>query len=56
MLTNSGDGGNDLSELELVQDRGFTGRVKPNHQDPHLFLREESAKQLRKRKPHPFQS
>ena len=37
-----GDGGDDLAEFQLVQDRGFTGRVEPHHQDAHLLLGEEA--------------
>jgi hypothetical protein len=51
-LTDSGDGGDDLSELELVEDGGLTGSIEPNHQNPHLLLGEEAAEQLREREPH----
>lgn len=44
VLTYSGDGSDYFSKLELVQDRRFTSRIKPDHQDPHLLLREEPAK------------
>ena len=37
-----GDGGDDLAQFELVEDRGFTGRVEPHHQDAHLLLGEEA--------------
>ena len=37
-----GDGGDDLAKFELVEDRGFTGRVEPHHQDAHLLLGEEA--------------
>jgi hypothetical protein len=50
--TYGGDGGDDLAELELVEDGGLTGRVETNHEDPHLLLGEEAAEQLREREPH----
>jgi len=31
--TDSGDGGDDLSELELVKDSGFTSSVQSDHKD-----------------------
>ena len=36
--TNGGDGGDDLSQLELVKDCGFTSCVETNHKDPHFLL------------------
>jgi hypothetical protein len=51
-LTNGGDGGDDLAELELVEDGGLSGGVEPHHQDPHLLLREQPAEQLPERQPH----
>lgn len=51
-LTDSGDGGDDLSELELVEDGGLAGSIEPNHQNPHLLLGEEAAEELREREPH----
>jgi hypothetical protein len=48
-LTNGGDGGDDLAELELVEDGGLSGGVEPHHQDPHLLLREQPAEQLPER-------
>jgi len=30
--------GNNLAQLQLVQDGGFSSSIKTNHQDPHLFL------------------
>jgi hypothetical protein len=51
-LTDGGDGGDDLAELELVEDGGFTGGVEANHEDPHLLLGEEPAEELPEREPH----
>ena len=53
-LTDGGDGGDDLAELELVEDGGLTGGIKPDHEDPHLLLGEEAAEQLPEREPHLF--
>ena len=50
--TNGGDGGDDLAELELVQDGGFTGGVETDHEDAHLALGEELLEQLRESQPH----
>ena len=52
--TYGGDGGDDLAELELVEDGGLTSRVETNHEDPHLLLGEEAAEQLPEREPHLF--
>ena len=41
-LTDGWNGGDDLSELELVQDGRFTGGVETHHQDSHLLLAEEA--------------
>lgn len=50
--TDSGDGGDDLSQLEFVQDGGFSGRIQTHHQDSHLFLSKEILKEARKHVPH----
>lgn len=42
--TDSGNGGNDFAELELVQNRGLSGCVKTDHQDSHLLLTPQSVK------------
>lgn len=36
--TDSGDGGDDFTELELVQNGGLSGSVKTNHKNAHLLL------------------
>lgn len=51
--TDGGDGGDDLAQLQLVQDGGFAGGVQTHHQDPHLLLTEEAFKEIRKDVPHP---
>lgn len=42
ILTDGGNGGDDLAEFEFVEDGGFTGGVQPDHEDPHLLLAEEA--------------
>jgi len=37
-----GDGGHNLAELQLIQNRGLARSVKPNHENTHLLLREEA--------------
>ena len=44
--TDCGDGGNDFTKLELIQDGGLSGSVKPDHQDSHLLLAPETIEQL----------
>jgi len=39
---NSWDGGDDLSQLELIKNGGFTSSIKPHHENPHLLLAEEA--------------
>lgn len=36
--TDGGDGGDNLSKLELVEDGGFTGGIETDHQNSHLLL------------------
>ena len=35
----------DFTELELVQDGGLAGSVKPNHQNSHFLLGKETLEQ-----------
>ena len=51
MSSSSGGGGGgsssssatyDFTELELVQDGGLAGSVKPNHQNSHFLLGKET--------------
>ena len=51
-LTDGGDGGDDLAELELVEDGGLTSCIETDHEDPHLLLGEEAAEELREGEPH----
>jgi hypothetical protein len=47
-----GNGGDDLSELQLVEDGGLTSCIETDHKDPHLLLGEEAAEELREGEPH----
>ena len=53
-LTDGRDGGDDFTELELVQDRSLTGGVETDHQNSHLLLGEKPAEELRERQSHLF--
>ena len=44
-LTYGGNRGDDLAQLELVEDGGLAGGVEPHHQDPHLLLAEEALEE-----------
>ena len=46
--SHGGDGVDRLSQLQLVQDGRLSGRVQPQHQDPHLLV----AEHLRQDLPH----
>lgn len=50
--TDGGDGGDDLAELELVEDGGLTGGIEANHEDAHLPFREQTAEELGEGKAH----
>jgi len=42
----SGNGGDNLTKLKLVEDGGFTGGIKTNHQNSHLLLPPQSVEKL----------
>ena len=44
--TDGGNGGDDLTKLELVEDGGFTGGIKTNHQNSHLLLPPQTVEKL----------
>jgi len=46
--TDSWDGCNNLTELELVKDGGLTGGIKTDHKDTHILLAEQAAEELGK--------
>lgn len=37
-LTNGGNGSDDFTELELVENCSFSSSVETNHQDAHLLF------------------
>ena len=43
--TDGGDGGHDLTQLELVQNCGLSSCVKSDHQNAHLLLAEEALEE-----------
>ena len=45
--TYGGDSGDDLSKLELIEDRGLSRSIESHHQDPHFLLPEEALKTRR---------
>jgi hypothetical protein len=51
-LTDGGDGGDDLTDLELIEDVSFTDSVETDHEDLHLLLDEQPAEELPEREPH----
>ncbi len=42
----SGDSGDDLTKLELVEDSGLTGGIEADHEDAHLLLADEARPDL----------
>jgi len=40
------DGGNDLAQLELVEDGRLARGVEPHHEDAHVLLPEELGEKL----------
>jgi len=51
-LTNGGNGGDNLSKLELVQNGGLTRSIETHHKYTHLFLGKKPAEQLGEGQPH----
>jgi len=50
--TDCGNGGDDFTQLELVQDRSLSGSVQSDHQNSHLLLAPKAVKQLREGETH----
>ena len=50
--TNGGDGGDNLTKLQLVENSGFTGGIESDHQNTHLLLPPQLIKQLGKGETH----
>lgn len=51
-VTNGGNGGDNLAELELVENGGLTSRIETHHEYTHLFLGKETTEKLGERQPH----
>ena len=50
--TDGGDGGDDLSKLQLVKDGSLTGGIESDHQNTHLLLAEEPFERLGEKTAH----
>ncbi|PHT24427.1 hypothetical protein CQW23_35836 [Capsicum baccatum] len=50
--SNGRNGGDDLSELKLVQDSSLTSCIETYHENSHLFLSKKPAEKLGERQPH----
>ena len=50
--TDSGDGGNDLAKLELIQNRCLSCGIQTNHQNSHLLLSPELVEEFGECKTH----
>ncbi len=50
--TDGRNGGDNLAQLQLVEDCGFAGCIQPHHQDAHLLLSEEALEQRAEYVPH----
>lgn len=52
--TDGWNGGDDLTQLQLVQDGGFTGGIQADHQDSHFLVAKEVGEQLGERQTHDY--
>ena len=50
--TNGWDGGNNLSQLKLVQNGGLTRSIKTHHKNTHLSFGKKPAEKFGEGKPH----
>lgn len=50
--TDCGDGGDDFTELQLVEDGGLSGGIETNHENSHLLLSPETVEQTRECETH----
>jgi hypothetical protein len=50
--TDCGDGGDDFTELQLVEDGGFSGSIETDHENSHLLLSPETVEQTRECETH----
>lgn len=47
-LTNGGYSGNNLPQLQLIQDGGLSGSVQAHHQDAHLLFPNQALEKVSK--------
>ena len=52
LLTDCGNGGDDFTKLQLVEDSGLSGGIETNHEDSHLLLAPQAVEQLGEGKTH----
>ena len=52
ICTDCRDGGDDLAELQLVEDGGLASSVQADHQNTHLLLAPEAIEELRECETH----
>jgi len=50
--TDCGDGGNDFTELQLVENGGLSGSIETDHENSHLLLSPEAVEQTRECETH----
>ena len=50
--TDCGDGGDDFTELQLVEDGGLSGGIETDHENSHLLLSPETVEQTRECETH----
>jgi hypothetical protein len=50
--TDGGDGGDDFTKLELIENGGLSGSIESDHQNSHLLLPPELVEELRKCETH----
>ena len=51
-LTYSRNSSHDFTEFKFVEDCSLSGRIQPNHQDPHLLLAKQTLEQAREHVSH----
>lgn len=45
-LTNGGDSGDNLTQLQFVQNRGFTSGIQTDHENTHFLVTPKALEQL----------
>ena len=52
LRTDCGDGGDDFTELQLVENGGLSGGIETDHKNSHLLLSPETVEQTRECETH----